>query len=124
VPEEMVENGFVVPQEIRSEVLWNGNIALSYPTDINASEKYRIIGDTSFTIKGWLFGDPTFPAANIFYVDSNFYNVSSLLDTTFETLSSQSFTYPLSSGLSSDLETVSISAFPQLTNVDYTFQVL
>ena len=124
VPEAMVEDGFTVPQEIRSEVLWNGNIALSYPTDINASEKYRIIGDTSFTIKGWLFGDPTFPADNIFYVNSNFYNASSLLDTTFETLSSQTFTYPASSGLSNDLETVSISAFPQLTNIDYTFQIL
>jgi hypothetical protein len=124
VPEAMVEDGFTVPQEIRSEVLWNGNIALSYPTDINASEKYRIIGDTSFTIKGWLFGDPSFPADNIFYVNSNFYNASSLLDTTFETLSSQTFTYPVSSGLSNDLETVSISAFPQLTNIDYTFQIL
>lgn len=120
VPEAMVEDGFSVPQEIRSEVLWNGSIALSYPTDIAASEKYRIVGDTSFTIKGWLFGDPIFPANNIFYIDSNFYNVSSLLDTTYDQLTSTSFTYPASANL--DLEIVSISAFPQTTNFDYTFQ--
>jgi len=122
VPEEMVENGFTTPQEIRSEVLWNGGIALSYPTDIAASDKYRIVGDTSFTIKGWLFGDPTFPAANIFYVDNNFHNVSLLSEMTYETLSGQTFTYPVSSGLSNDVETVTISAFPQITNFDYTYQ--
>lgn len=122
VPEAMVEDGFSVPQEIRSEVLWNGSIALSYPTDIAASEKYRIVGDTSFTIKGWLFGDPAFPANNIFYIDSNFYNVSSLLDSTYDQLTSNSFTYPASANLANDLETISISAFPQTTNFDYTFQ--
>jgi len=122
VPEDMVEDGFSTPQEIRSEVLWNGSIALSYPTDIAASEKYRIVGDTSFTIKGWLFGDPAFPANNIFYIDSNFYNVSSLLDSTYDQLTSNSFTYPVSTNLASDLETISISAFPQTTNFDYTFQ--
>lgn len=124
VPEAMVENGFAIPQEIRSEVLWNGNIAINYPTDINASEKYRIVADTSFIIKGWLFGDPIFPAANIFYVNSNFYSVSSLLDTTFEQLSGQTFTYPASANLSNDLEVVSISAYPQTTNVDFTYQLI
>lgn len=122
VPEDMVEGGFSSPQEIRSEVLWNGSIALSYPTDITASEKYRIVGDTSFTIKGWLFGDPAFPASNIFYIDNNFYNASLLTEMTYETLSTQTFTYPASSGLASDLEIVPISAFPQITNFDYTFQ--
>ncbi len=122
VPEAMVEDGFSVPQEIRSEVLWNGNIALSYPTDIAASDKYRIIGDTSFTIKGWLFGDPTFPAANIFYVNNNFHGVPLLTEMTYETLSGQTFAYPVSSGLSNDVETITISAFPQITNFDYTYQ--
>lgn len=124
VPDEMVESGFSIPQEIRSEVLWNGNISLTYPTDITAAEKYRIIGDTSFTIKGWLFGDPTFPANNIFYINNNFYAVSSVSDFTFEALSSQTFTYPTSSGLPDNLETVSISAFPQITNIDYTYQII
>ena len=73
-----------VEQEIRSEVLWNGNVSMSYPTDINASEKYRITADTSFTIKGWLFKDlRNNTAENIYFVDSNFYTSSdiSLLQT-------------------------------------------
>lgn len=121
VPEAMVENGFAIPQEIRSEVLWNGNISLSYPTDIAASDKYRIIGDTSFTIKGWLFGDPVFPTANIFYVNSNFYNVSGT-DTIFEDISGNSYVYPASAGLYNDLEVVGVSAYPQVTNINFTYQ--
>lgn len=124
VPEDMVEDGFPIPQEIRSEVLWNGNIALSYPTDIVASDKYRIIGDTSFTIKGWLFGDPIFPAANIFYINSNFYSITGIGDTIYEEISSNTFTYPASSGLRDDLEVVSISAYPQITNLNYTYQII
>jgi hypothetical protein len=42
-------------QEIRSEVLWSGNLSYSTPTDTTFSEKFRITVDTSFTIKGWLF---------------------------------------------------------------------
>ncbi len=42
-------------QEIRSEVLWNGNLAYSTPTDTTYNDKFRVTVDTSFTIKGWLF---------------------------------------------------------------------
>ena len=120
VPEDLVTNGFSIPQEIRSEVLWDGNISLSYPTDIAASEKYKITGDTSFIIKGWLFPSSTDDVGNIFYVDANFYNTRLL--TSVNELSTVSFTYPLSSGLINDVETISISAFPQITNVSYTDQ--
>jgi len=120
VPEDLVTNGFSIPQEIRSEVLWDGNISLSYPTDIAASEKYKIIGDTSFTIKGWLFPSSTDDVGNIFYIDANFYNTRLL--TSVNELSTVSFTYPASAGLVNDMETVSISAFPQITNVSYTDQ--
>ena len=42
--------------EIRSEVLWNGKVSLSYPvSDLNASQPYRITAETGFVIKGWLF---------------------------------------------------------------------
>lgn len=44
-----------IEREIRSEVEWDGNLAYNYPTDIQATESYRIGVDTSFTIKGWLF---------------------------------------------------------------------
>lgn len=64
-------------QEIRTEVLWDGNISLSYPTDINAGQKAQIIADTSFIIKGWIFPDPQAPVKNIFRIDTNMTAVSS-----------------------------------------------
>ena len=59
-------------QEIRSEVLWNGNLSMNYPVELVASQKARVTADTSFTIKGWLFKDEAAPAGNIFFIDQNF----------------------------------------------------
>lgn len=118
IPEDLAQDGFAIPQEIRSEVLWNGNLSMSYPTDINAFEKYRISADTSFTIKGWLFPASTNPVGNIFYVNNNFYNTRILSD--YETLSGYSYSYPVSSGLSSDTDFVGVSGYPQDTYVDFT----
>ena len=61
-----------VPQEIRSQVLWDGNINVTYPTDLNASSQYRVSADVSFTIKGWLFKDQSNPEGQIYKVTSNF----------------------------------------------------
>lgn len=47
--------GSLVPYEIRSEVLWNGNVTLNYPNDAGPNQAFRITADTSFTIKSWLF---------------------------------------------------------------------
>jgi hypothetical protein len=41
--------------EIRSEVLWDGNISVDYPFDIQSNQPARVTADTAFTIKGWLF---------------------------------------------------------------------
>ncbi len=43
------------PYEIRSEILWNGNISLNYPVELTPTQSYRVTAETSFTIKGWLF---------------------------------------------------------------------
>ena len=64
-------------KEIRSEVLWSGDVSLTYPTELQATDPYRVTADTSFTIKGWLFpakkqGD----GPNIFYVETNFTPIS------------------------------------------------
>ena len=48
-------DGSLSPYEIRTEVLWNGNINLSYPNDVGPTVPFRIVGDTGFTIKGWIF---------------------------------------------------------------------
>jgi T4-like virus Myoviridae tail sheath stabiliser len=117
VPEDLVSGGFAIPQEIRSEVLWDGTVSLNYPTDINASEKYKIIGDTSFTIKGWLFPAAQDDVGNIFYITENFHAVNMV--TSVSQLSAETYVYPVSSGVLSDLEVVSLSAFPQITNVFY-----
>jgi hypothetical protein len=96
--------------EIRSEVLWSGSIGLTYPTDINASEKYKIVADTSFTIKGWLFPASGDPSGIIYVINDNTYATSLL--TTYEELSGTTFTYPVSTGLVNELETVTLSGSP------------
>ena len=42
-------------QEIRTTVTWDGNINLEYPTDLTFNDHFRVIGNTSFTMLGWLF---------------------------------------------------------------------
>jgi hypothetical protein len=115
IPADLLEN----TQEIRSEILWSGSVNVSYPTDINAAEKYKIVGDTSFTIKSWLFPAVSSDASNIFFINNNFYNARLL--TNYDILTSSSFTYPLSTDLVSDTEAVSVSGSPSLTNVDYSY---
>jgi hypothetical protein len=117
VPQDLAAEGLSPLQEIRSEVLWDGNIALSYPTDINASDKYRIVGDTTFIIKGWLFQASKDSVGNIFYIDANFYN--SRIISNYETLSSLDYAASPSGDIISMTETVSVSGFPQITNIDY-----
>jgi len=62
--------------EIRSEVLWSGSLAMTYPTEQSPDKTFRVSCDTGFTIKGWLFKADANPVGRIFKVDSNFYAVS------------------------------------------------
>ena len=62
--------------EIRSEVLWSGNLAMTYPIEQQSNQPTRVACDTSFTIKGWLFKYDANPVGRIFKIDSNFYPVS------------------------------------------------
>lgn len=106
-----------VPQEIRSEVLWDGGITLSYPTDIAANEKYRIVGDTAFTIKGWLFPYVQSPTGNIYYINTNFRTASIL--TSYEELSGGTYIFPLSTGLVNEVESFSLSGSSDITNISW-----
>lgn len=113
IPDEM---GLPTEQEIRSEVLWDGNMNMTYPVDLNGQEKARIIADTSFTIKGWLFKEQTNPVGNIYYVTNNF--VAQDFITTYEDMSGNTYSYPLSTGLySNETETIVISGAPFITNM-------
>lgn len=107
-------------QEIRTEVLWNGQINLSYPTDINGNQKAQIIADTSFTIKGFLFPAAEDPVSNIFKIDTTFTSVSTETDLTsinYSNLLDQ--TINLNSSLSSfvNSETVTVSGRPKITAI-------
>jgi len=95
--------------ELRSEVLWNGDISFNNPVDIGASDKIRFVADTSFTIKGWLFKTPQTPVQPIFFIDANFHAVNNKI------LNYNSY-YSLSAA---DLQTESIhiSAFPDISNI-------
>ena len=118
-------------QEIRSEVLWSGNLNYSTPTDTTFNDKFRIIVDTSFTIKGWLFPENKQNVGPIYVVDNNFVAVDlqnkiySPLDRTevvdnltyqqqgYDALSS----YNASSVPTNYSEQVTISAIPEFTNI-------
>jgi hypothetical protein len=59
--------------EIRSQVVWSGNVTATYPYDINATTVARVEGTTSFTFKGWLFkARPSGPESTIFTVNANY----------------------------------------------------
>ena len=62
--------------EIRTEVLWDGNISLDYPVEVSGAQPARIIADTSFTMKGWLFKGDTTDVKNIFVIDQDYIPVN------------------------------------------------
>ena len=59
--------------EIRTEVLWDGNLKMGYPIDVNNNQPTQITCDTTFTIKGWLFKSDAGAAGRIFKINNNFY---------------------------------------------------
>lgn len=110
MPEEF---GLGHDTEIRSEVLWGGSISYSMPTDIAYSDKFRVVADTSFTIKGWLFKEMKDPQGIIYKIDNRFHSVKAsdpmmYLDD-FNSLSSYATT-----------DVVTVSGCPSITNLFYT----
>ena len=78
-----------LPYEIRSEVLWNGNINIAYPDNLGPTQPFRITADTSFTIKGWFFKKMDEPIKKIYTIQSDFFDSSKdapSLITSFDTL--------------------------------------
>jgi hypothetical protein len=103
--------------EIRSEVLWDQNISLNTPTETTYSDKFRIIADTTFTIKGWLFRSKNERSSPIYFIENNFVNVRP--DFNFNqglsSLEYESFFDSLTSD--ADIETITLSGIPDITNV-------
>lgn len=70
-----------VPYEIRSEVLWDGNIQLQYPDNLGPTQPYRITATTNFTIKGWMFKKMDQVIKKIYTIDSKYFSTDGV---TFE----------------------------------------
>jgi hypothetical protein len=99
--------------EIRSEVLWNGSISLTEPTDLSYSDKFRVVADTSFTIKGWLFRNKNELSNQIYFIDTNFISTRGnfiVADTNYETFFNS---------LSDVTDTFTLSATPTVSNIFY-----
>jgi hypothetical protein len=61
------------PVELRNEVLWSGDVRVKYPEDLQGNNLYRITGDTSFTIKTWLFKKmDNEPYSKIYVINSDY----------------------------------------------------
>ena len=102
-------------EEIRSEVLWNGNLSMNYPDELSGTTPYRLACDTSFTIKTWLFKKHRSPVNNIFQITTNLSPVPeinsdfSFITPYYDELTESSYT----SGLGPPL-----TAAPFITHID------
>lgn len=62
--------------EIRSPVIWDNNLQMSYPVEQQPTNPTRVTCETTFVIKGWLFKNVANPIGRIYKIDANFYPVS------------------------------------------------
>jgi len=107
-------------QEIRTEILWNGQTNISYPVDVNGGQKAQIVAETSFTIKGWIFPSAEQPVGNIFKITANLAAVptSEALELgNYFSLSGQMITPELSGGDFINTDTIVISGAPRISKV-------
>jgi len=106
--------------EIRTEVLWDGNISLTEPLEPASSDKARFSADATFTIKGWLFpANLHEPFSNIHVVNNNFHTTSNLLLNLdeYNNLKSNSYKYDPKYHLLSEIEYAPVSGAPEITNL-------
>ena len=106
--------------EIRTEVLWNTTVSLNTPSETTYSEKFIVVGDTSFTIKGWLFRSKNDTTNPIYFVKQNFINVDDRFNfkQPVSSLDYDNFFADLSSVAETD--TIILSGIPALTNIYFT----
>ena len=105
--------------EIRTEVLWDQTINLNTPTETTYSDKFRIIADTSFTIKGWLFRNQNETSNPIYFIENNFINTSPTysFNQALTSLEYEAFFDSLTADAGYDIDTISLSGIPEITNV-------
>jgi hypothetical protein len=94
--------------EVRSTIYWDEAVKIQYPVETVANQPTRIIADTSFLIKGWLYKKPMPDVGKIYEIKTNFTSVSEL-----------DLNYSLLTALrtSDNTEYFDISAIPQIQKV-------
>lgn len=101
--------------EIRSEVLWSGDLNLDYPDNISSNDPFRLSCDTSFTIKTWLFKQHDEPTKTVYKITTKMSPVSDITSKTvnilpyYEDITERSFDETIGPPL---------TAAPHITNVD------
>ena len=96
---------YIPDYEIRSKVIWSGNVTTQYPTELNANQTARVQGDTSFTFQGWLFKSAPADDGNIFKITVDYSTLPDL--TTLYSLSTLNTLYP------NTTDRIILSAVPQ-----------
>ena len=66
--------------EIRSAVMWNEDVQMEYPTELQATDALRFIANTTFTLKGWLFKNSDDVVKTIYKIDHSFTAVKRIYD--------------------------------------------
>lgn len=115
-------NRFNLPNhELRSKVIWNGNVNMTFPVDINENQATRFTGDTSFTIEGWIFKEDEDASGEIRVIDASFSALSSIANniTYLESqVNSENTEYMTISG-----NPVIVSAYPYNVNADIGYNI-
>lgn len=108
------EFGMDFVDEVRLEIEWDGTVNYETPKIVTNDVQWRIIGNTSFTIKGFLYKSDVNPQATIYTVRSDFHSVNLLeRNPVYEDFNS------LSANSSNETDVILISAFPEITNYYY-----
>lgn len=99
-----------IKQEVRCAVMWNGDINLTYPVDIQATAPYRIVADSSFTVYAWMYRNASNPYGIIHNIPTTFTAVSNIFDDYYSTR-----TYDNTNPITTDYFTV--SGRPQINSI-------
>lgn len=59
-------------REMRTIIEWGGTLNMQYPVELNNNQLARVVCDTTFTIKGWLFKQIDSSFNRIFKINTNF----------------------------------------------------
>lgn len=105
-------------QEIRTEILWNGQMDIKYPVDVNGGQKAQVTADTSFTIKGWLFPAAENPVGNIFKISANLTAVRTSEVLEYGNYFALSALYDPTNAEFYSTDTVVVSGKPAITDVN------